>query len=76
MRAGNGQACQFMALASDNVCLDQNGNVVEEGLDTGSNAAPEDGGEGCDDHQAGGWPKAAYMALPSALNRCSRAGSI
>lgn len=38
----NGQACQSMALARDNVCLDEEGNVVEEGPDTGSNLPPDD----------------------------------
>lgn len=38
----NGQACQSMGLARDNVCLDADGNVVEDGPDTGSNMAPDD----------------------------------
>jgi hypothetical protein len=43
----SGQACQSMALARDNACLDEEGNLVEEGPDVGSNLPPdESGGEG------------------------------
>ncbi len=44
----SGQACQSMALARDNTCLDAEGNVVEEGPDIGSNLPPDEGGGGDD----------------------------
>ena len=38
----NGTGCQSMALARDNECLDEFGNLVEDGPDTGSNMGPDD----------------------------------
>jgi putative hemolysin len=38
----NGISCQSMALVRDNECLDVEGNLIEEGEDTGSNMGPED----------------------------------
>jgi hypothetical protein len=38
----NGTACQSMGLVRDNVCLDEEGNEIEQGEDTGSNMGPED----------------------------------
>jgi hypothetical protein len=40
----SGQACQSMALARDNACLDEEGNLVEEGPDVGSNLPPDESG--------------------------------
>jgi hypothetical protein len=42
----NGQGCQSMALARDNVCLDEDGNVIEDGPDTGSNLPPDEDDSG------------------------------
>lgn len=44
----SGQACQSMALASENKCVDEDGNVVDEGLDTGSNLPAEESEGGSD----------------------------
>jgi hypothetical protein len=41
----NGTGCQSMALASNNECLDEFGNLVEDGPDTGSNMGPDDSNE-------------------------------
>jgi hypothetical protein len=45
----SGQACQSMALARDNACLDEEGNLVEEGPDVGTNLPPDEGGSDGED---------------------------
>jgi hypothetical protein len=41
----NGTGCQSMPLARDNECLDEFGNLVEDGEDYGSNMGPDDSNE-------------------------------
>ncbi|OYX05132.1 MAG: hypothetical protein B7Z15_17135 [Rhizobiales bacterium 32-66-8] len=42
----NGSSCNSMTLFRDGICVDENGVLIEDGEDFGTNQAPDDSGDG------------------------------